>query len=76
VKFIIIDLIIFTLNPIYEDVIIFVLIHLLLRICKLCSELCEVGSDRAGPGRTGHHDLYRRDVFAEPEMKAGRCIFR
>jgi hypothetical protein len=69
VKFISIDLTVFTLNPISEDVIISVLIHLLLRICKLCSGLCEAGPYRTGPGRTGHHDVYRRDVFAQPEMK-------
>jgi hypothetical protein len=63
-KFIGIDLMIFTLNPISEDVIVSALIHLLLRICKLYSGLCE-----AGQGRAGHHDVYRRDVFAQPEIK-------
>lgn len=49
-------------HPISEDVIFSALIHLLLRICKLCS-----GLRKARPGR--HHDHYRCDVRAQPEME-------
>jgi hypothetical protein len=64
--FIAIDLIVFNITLISGDVIASALIRLLLRICKSCLGLCEA---RPGQGRAGPHDPYRRDVFAQPEIK-------